>query len=149
MAETGFTVHKRTRLSLYAAIWFLSTITFAALGITYLHVPKFYRLAKDGMSIEGWVVAKEPLNHQTVRYSYVIGTQTNHGAGNAGNGNPPFDQLNIGDPVRVSFNPNSPSESYLGDPTSELSSLTRGVILIALFPTVVVFAYSIKRRKKR
>ena len=145
----GFLEQRRTKNMLYTAIWLLSSAGFAAFGITYLNVPKFYRLAKDGMSIEGWVVAKEPLNHQTVRYSYVIGTQTNHGAGNAGNGNPPFDQLNIGDPVRVSFNPNSPSESYLGDPTSELSSLTRGVILIALFPTVVVFAYSIQRRKKR
>src|SRR6266478_3342657 len=133
----GFLEQRRTKNMLYTAIWLLSSAGFAAFGITYLNVPKFYRLAKDGISVDGRVVAKEPLNHQTVHYSYLVATQTYYGAGNAGNGNPPFDQLRIGDPVRVSFNPNNPSESYLGDPTSELNSLTRGAILIALFPTVV------------
>ena len=134
---------------LYGAIWVFSTAVFAIFGLIFLNIPKFYRLAKDGISIEGRVAAKEPLNHQTVHYSYVVGTQTFQGAGNAGNGNPTFEQLSIGDPVRVSFNPNNPAESYLGDPRSELNSLIRGLILIALFPTIVMVVYSIKQRNRK
>jgi len=134
---------------LYAVIWVFSTGAFAVFGIIFLNMTKFYRLARHEMIVEGRVRAKEPLNHQTVHYSYPVGTQTYYGAGNAGDANPTFDELSIGDPVRVSVNPNNPAESYLGDPQSELNSLIRGLVLIALFPTIVMVVYSIKQRNRK
>ena len=84
-------------------IWLALTVIFALL--------KYRRLAKWGVAIEGQVIAKEPGNHQFIRYSDSVGQQTYSGLGNAGRGNPAFEQLNIGDSVKVFYDPDDPKDS--------------------------------------
>jgi hypothetical protein len=113
-------------------IWFLLTLLFACLGLAALDWRRLDRLSGYDNVAEGRVTAKEPGNHQLVRYSYQAGQRAYSGSGNAGGVNPPFDRLNIGDRVTVFYNPQDPSESFLGDPKEHVSSLKAGVIFLAV-----------------
>jgi hypothetical protein len=113
-------------------IWLLLTFFFACLGLAALDWRRWDKLSGYDNVTEGRVTAKEPRNHQLVRYSYEVGGRAYSGAGNAGRGNPSFDQLNIGDRVRVSYDPHDPSESFLGNPEAQLRSLKTGVIFLAV-----------------
>lgn len=136
------------KTAIYFAVWVVCTLGFALGGALFLNIPKLYRLSNKGIVTEGRVDAKEPLNHQTIHYSFTVGRQTYYGTGHGGNGNPGFKELQIGDPVRVSYNPSVHEESYMGDPASELESLTRGMIIIAFFPTIVIVIYVFRKRTK-
>jgi hypothetical protein len=113
-------------------IWLLLTFFFACLGLAALDWRRWDELSGyDGVT-DGRVTAKEPGNHRLVRYSYEVGGRAYSGSGNAGGVNPPFDRLNVGDRVAVFYDPQVPSESFLGDPKGHVSSLKAGVILFAV-----------------
>ena len=113
-------------------IWLTLTVIFALFGMVVLDWQKYRRLAKYGVAIEGRVIAKEPDNHQFIRYSYSVGQQSYSGLGNAGRGNPAFERLNIGDSVKVFYDPDDPKVSFLGDPKDQSESNTRGVLFFTL-----------------
>ena len=109
----------------FALIFFLGSV-FAFNGIEH------FRLAKRGTETKGSVISKEPNNHFFIRYSYKVGGQAYQGIGSAGRGNPRFEDLNVGDPVRVYYDPNNPTTSVLGDATQHLASISRGVVFATL-----------------
>jgi hypothetical protein len=130
-------------------VWFLLTIITAAFAVTGLDWIKYYKLTKQGVAVQGWVVGKEPDNHRFIRYSYVVDQSTFSGFGNAGRGNPQFDELRIGDKVLVVYDPKIPEKSFLGNASEQLKSITRGVLFLSIsFPSLLIIAYNFKRKKR-
>jgi len=113
-------------------IWLALTIAFATLGVRALDWQKWHNLTRYGVETKGRVTGKEPDNHNFIRYSYVVGQRTHFGLGSAGNGNPDFDQLNVGDVIRVFYYPDEPEESILGNPESQARSSTNGVLFLGI-----------------
>lgn len=121
-------------------IWLALTVFFAAVGLTALDWRKWHGLAERAVETEGRVTAKEPENHRRIRYSYQVGARTYTGLGGAGRGNPKFEQLNVGDRVRVFYDSDKPEESIPGDARGQASSITVGVVLLALVPPLFAMA---------
>ena len=113
-------------------IWLTLTIVFAAFGFKVLDWQKWNRLAKYGVETKGKILSKQPDNHRFVRYSYTVGQQTYFGLGSARSGNPEFDQLNVGDEIKVFYDPDDPAHSILGSAEAQASSITRGVLFLAI-----------------
>jgi hypothetical protein len=106
---------------------------------------RFYRLASRGRPVEAIVNQTEPQNHQTVHYTYRIGSDTYVGKGHAGYGNPPFRDLRAGQSVHAFYLPDRPEDSCLGDPHGLLENETIP-ILLAAFTLSGLFAVSMWQR---
>ncbi len=74
-------------------------------------------LVQRGARTVGIVTAKEPQNHQNVRYSFNIGSVQHVGAGPTGkDGVPDFAVIRVGDPIPVTYLSDEPTISLPGDP---------------------------------
>jgi hypothetical protein len=62
----------------------------------------------------------------------MVDQQVYSGLGSAGGINPGFEQLVIGDKIRVFYNPDDPKESFLGDPKDQLVSTSKGILFLAI-----------------
>jgi len=113
-------------------IWLVLLVVLGAFGIYVLDWTKYHRLAKSAVQTEGSVVSKEPANDRSIHYSFKVNDRLYSGVGNAGGINPEFDQLNVGDPVKVSYDPENPEESFLGNAKEQSDSITRGVLFLAV-----------------
>src|ERR1700694_3140043 len=122
---------KTKAVILTVRIWFALTIAFGAIGIVTLNWPEALALATRAVEVQGTVVSKEPENHKFIQYTYVVGEATYSGLGSAGRDNPTFEQLKIGDRVKLYYDPDSPKESILGDPKEHAKSITRGWLPIS------------------
>jgi hypothetical protein len=97
------------------------------------------RLAHDGISTIGVVTAKEPRNHQTVRYRYSLGGTSYTGATRVGRGGlAPFEKINVGDQITVTYWPEHPVISTGGDGRDLYAS--QSTLLFIILPLVFVFA---------
>lgn len=126
-------------------IWLVLAIVFLGVSIFALDGVQLYRMAKRGIETDGIVIAKEPKNHLFIRYSYSAGGQVYQGVGNAGRGNPKFEDLNLGDKVKVYFDPSNPSKSLVGNPQLQFESITRGILFLTVFgPAFCLLALYVK-----
>src|ERR1044071_4949933 len=121
-------------------IWLALTMFFAAVGVIALDWRKWHGLAERAVVTEGRVLDKEPENHRSIRYSYQVGARTYTGIGSARRGNATFEELNVGDRVRVSYDSEKPEESLLGDAQGQASSITVGVLLVAIVSPLFAMA---------
>jgi len=125
-------------------IWVLLTFVCGVIGVIALDWQKWNGLAKYGVATNANVTGKEPENHNFIRYSYVVNGSHYSGLGSAGGENPDFDQLQVGDPVKVIYNARQPKVSILGSAQSQASSVTRGVIFLSvlgpLFSMLAMYA---------
>ena len=136
--------HFRVRLFL---IWLGSAVAITLI-LGSINWPKYYRLAKQGVLTEGSVTQKEPENHQIIRYSYFVGKNIYNGVGHDGFGNPSFEEINVGERVKVHYLPKNPEISCLGNPSQLLENETIPIIGAALvFPSLAIVL--IKRIKKK
>ena len=113
-------------------IWAISTFFFVVIGVVALDWQKWNDLAKYGIATNGNVIGKEPENHRSIRYSYVVNGSHYSGLGSAGGENRDFDQLQVGDVVKVTYDSRQPEESILGSAQLQASSITRGVIFLGV-----------------
>jgi hypothetical protein len=89
--------------------------------------------------MEGQVTALEPTNHQAVRYKYVVDSNEYTGRGNAGHGNPLFENMRVGQTVLVFYDPANPQLSSLGRPEARLyGNLWVAVMVAIILPTLLV-----------
>ena len=121
------------RILLYLAIWFAFALVGFVIGMITTDWWEYYELTTRGVKTEGIVIAKEPENHNFIRYSYKAEEQTYSSIGSDGRGNPSFEALKIGDPLVVFYDSDSPSISCLGYPSSHLRDSTGGIIFVVLF----------------
>jgi hypothetical protein len=141
-----------TKILICFAVW----LVFAGLALTIgLKITDWltYRNLSNGVGVCGKVTAKEPENHQTVRYSYNVGQQTYSGVGHGGHGNPSFAELNVGDSITVFYDPAHPSVSCMGYPQSyqhvEMGGIIFLVLFLPLFPLAITIILMVVLSKSR
>ncbi|MGH9956815.1 MAG: hypothetical protein ACREBC_06750 [Pyrinomonadaceae bacterium] len=141
---------KTASLLSWIGVWALFALLFGFVGAT-LFRPPYDELVTSGVVVEGWIIGKEPDNHQNVHYSYIVGSHTYSGIGHGGQaGIPSFEMVQIGQKVRVVYHKGSPAVSSLGDPALHLRSanlLTGSMsVLLSTFVTAVLW---LKTRPKK
>ncbi len=126
----------------YAITWVVLA-TVIAIVIGRLNWPTFHRLVAVGVSGEGKVVELLPKIHNTVHYDYRVGGQVFEGQMQSWQPNPPLEQLKVGQPVVVYYDPQRPGESVLGNPKPMLQNETISVALAALgVPSFIVATWA-------
>lgn len=81
----------------------------------------YYLLAKSGVAVRGSVTHKDPANHLAVHYSYVVGSRTYDGIGNAPSSKS-LDSLSIGESLSLYYLAQDPGVSCWGDPKRLLAN---------------------------
>lgn len=123
-----------TKILICLAVWLLFAGLALAAGLKITGWLTYRRLS-NGIAVYGTVTAREPENHQIIRYSYSVGQQTYSGTGHGGRGNPSFGELSIGDRVVVFYDPANPSLSCMGYPQAHQRAELWGIIfLVILLP---------------
>lgn len=74
------------------------------------HLPGLYRMAHRPAFTDGWVNGKEPKNHHQVTYTFNVDGRSYDGSNSFGDA---FDQIKIGDKLRVTYDPEDPNVSML------------------------------------
>lgn len=102
----------------------------------------YYRLAKSGVAVQGNVTHKDAANHLAVHYSYIVGSRTYDGIGNAPS-LASMDTLSIGESLSLYYLAQDPKVSCWGDPNRLLASETLSVLLaVLIIPTALLgFVY--------
>jgi hypothetical protein len=87
------------------------------------------RLARLGVHVTGAVTAKEPMNHASVRYEYFAdGVRY---SGDPCGAQERFDSVRVGDPIAVTYLPESPATSVCGD-AQQAYDTNRGIAFIVV-----------------
>ncbi|MHB8473117.1 MAG: hypothetical protein ACYDC8_09795 [Gammaproteobacteria bacterium] len=104
-----------------------------------------YRLANHGVITIGHVIELRAHEHTTVIYLFTSDGKSYTGKGYSGYGNPPFNLLKIGDPVQITYLPNTPQLSCSGDAKEQLREQ---VLMMASLPIIVfVVSFFLFQRK--
>jgi hypothetical protein len=141
MTKLRFTKLK-TKIFICFAVWLVFAGLGFAIGLTLTDWLR-YRSLSSGVGTYGRVIAKEPENHQIVRYSFKLGQQSFEGVGHGGRGNPPFQQLNVGDQVVVFYDAANPNVSVMGNPSSHQKVELGGIVFLVLFLPLLPLAVTI------
>jgi len=108
----------------------------------------YERLAHAGTRTSGKVIAKEPDNHQGVRYEYSVDSKMYFGSSCASFGGlPPFSQIEIGDEIPVTYWSVKPDVSVPGDPADLFGSWS--VLLFGVLPLFSLIAGSVSAFRAR
>ena len=129
--------------------WLILTLGCAVFATIKLDIPRYYFLTSRGVQTIGQVTSKDPEEHGTVHYSYVVEGKSYTWGGFSGDIDRDFDEIKAGDPVPCVYDPVKPSSSSLGDPRPQFDSLVRGAIFFTLFPTLFWIFYNIQTAIKR
>jgi hypothetical protein len=123
----------------YAIVWaVLAAITAIALSnIDWWH---YRRLADHGVRGEAIVIGMFPEIHRTLRYEYHVAGRSFRGQTQPNTPNPPLEQLAIGQPVVVFYDPEKPEDSVRGDPKPILQNETISVLLGATIIPIFLIA---------
>lgn len=135
----------------YAITW-LVLATVIAVGIGSLNWPAYHRLVEVGVSGQASVLELLPKIHNTVRYEYHVGGHMFEGQMQSWQPNPPLEQLRVGQPLVIYYDPQHPAQSVLGNPKPMLQNETISVALAAIvFPSFIVgtWAWRSSRRQAR
>ena len=110
---------------------------FALIATQFLNWFEYRHLAQVGIKAVGRVTAKEPENHNFVRYTFQVNGKSYDGIGSAGGENPEFEELRIGTNVNIYYDPENPDFSFLGNPHKQAASATAGVIFTSLIGSLL------------
>jgi hypothetical protein len=133
----------------YAIAWLvLAAVT--AVGIGSLNWPKYHHMAAVGVSGQASVIQLLPKIHQTVRYEYRVGELEFQGRMQSWQPNPPLEQLTVGQPLVIYYDPQHPAESVLGDPKPMLQNETISVALAAIMvPSFLVATWAWRSSRRQ
>jgi len=132
----------------YVLTWLLLAAVFA-IGIGSLNWPAYHRMALQGVLGQATVIELHPEFHNTVRYEYCVAGRTFRGQMQSWGPNPELQQLSVGQPLVIYYNPEHPEASVLGDPKPILKNETQSVALAALlFPTFIVLVWAWRSSRK-
>lgn len=129
--------------------WLILTLGCAVFAAIILDIPRYYNLTRRGVQTIGQVVSKDPEQHRTVHYKYVVEGKSYTWGGFSGDIGRDFDEIKVGDPAPCVYDSVKPSSSTLGDPRPQLDSLVRGAIFFTLFPTIFWVFYKVQTAMKR
>lgn len=101
-------------------------------------------LVEEGVGVYGIVTAKEPNDHQGVRYYYQANGKNYQGNGSAGRGNADFNQIQIGQKVIVYYDFDNPEKAILGYPQlysgTNHSAILFTTLFLPFFPLIITIA---------
>ncbi|HKV81961.1 MAG TPA: DUF3592 domain-containing protein [Candidatus Sulfotelmatobacter sp.] len=127
--------------------WAVLCIVIATVILGASNLPQYYKFAHEGIRTMATVIAKQPTKHRFVDYSYMVGSNKYCGAGGAGFGNPKFEEISVGDQVKIAYLPADPASSFLGDPQLWLAYYApRAVFVATVIPLAVLAAARYLRR---
>jgi hypothetical protein len=133
----------------YVIIW-LVLATVIAIGIGSLNWPVYRRLAEAGVSSQASVVELLPKIHNTVRYEYRVGGRIFEGRMQSWQPNPPLEQLRVGQPLVIYYDPQHPAQSVLGNPKPMVQNETISVALAAVgVPSFIVATWAWRSSRRR
>jgi hypothetical protein len=133
----------------YVITW-LVLATVIAIGIGSLNWPAYHRLVAVGVSGQASVLELLPKIHNTVRYEYRVGGKVFDGRMQSWQPNPPLEQLKVGQPLVIYYDPQHPAESVLGNPKSMLQNETVSVALAAIgVPSLIVAAWAWRSSRRQ
>lgn len=125
-------------------IWLaLTLLCFAVAKWTFGTDDRFARMTAE---TTGVVTEKLPHEHRTIRFRYSINGADYSGAGATDFGNPPFDDITVGQRITVFYNPENPESATSGDRRSEPDANTGPVILMTLFAPIFLLVQLIRKR---
>jgi hypothetical protein len=113
-------------------------------GIHYLN-RRYSALAENGKTTRGTVLEMPPYEHNNIRVSYTVGSQTFFTWDRPGPPNPLARNLKIGDSVWVYYLPLSPETNSLADPRDVTLGNTI-FMSVASFLAVPLLIYAIRRQ---
>lgn len=129
-------------------------------GVTYIvlylasNQNRYESLVAEGIQTVGVVVAKQPDNHQSIIFKFRADELDYIGTGGA-NGGVSFDDVRVGSPVPVVYDPSYPLNSFLGDPKIVIysdnrffvpASIILGLIVAVLSAGLVFILSKIRKR---
>ncbi len=136
---------KNKYIYIYVAIWLTLVSVSFFVGIFLTDGLEHYRLKTKGIEVQGRVMAKEPQNHQSIRYSYTVERQNYNQIGMAGRGNASFEGIKVGDPFIVYYDPDNPSSSVSGYPNYYIQNSIAGTaFMMIVFPLFAVIGLYVK-----
>ncbi|HUA37127.1 MAG TPA: DUF3592 domain-containing protein [Candidatus Sulfopaludibacter sp.] len=131
----------------YAITW-LALAGVIAIGIGSLNWPAYHRMMAAGVTGQARVIELLPKIHNTVRYEYHVGGLVFEGQMQSWLPNPPLEQLRVGQPLVIYYDPQHPAESVLGDPRPMLQNEMFSVALAAVVvPTFIVVTWAWRSRR--
>jgi len=146
-------LRRSNSLPLLVIAYFVSAFVLAAMAGAFNDWKKSYLLTKEGHTTSGWITAKEPANHQALRYQYNVENQTYRGVQVRGQVKPGvrFEDIRIGEQVQVVFVPAQPNISCACDPAAVLrSDIVFIVVIVLLGPLgIIALSFLTKRRNSR
>ena len=132
----------------YLIAW-LALAVVVGIGIGNLNWPNYRRMVVRGVSGQATVVELLPKIHNTVRYEYRVARQSFQGQMQSWQPNPPLEQLRVGEPLVIYYDPGHPEDSVLGDPRSMLRNETISIALAAVgLPTLLIVGWAWRSSRK-
>ena len=108
-------------------------------------LPKYYRLNKYGVEVQGTVILKEPEQHQRIEVQYEVNNNKLKAGGGAGDFDKDFSSVKLQEKVPVYYNPEYPEESCLGNPSKHLDSSLIEICVISFIPFLLFISYILKK----
>lgn len=133
------------RVLLWGLALYLGAVVVLGFALGSLNLPRFGRLASDGVQAQATVTTTDCRNHGVVRYKFEVNGQEVTGAGQPGWGNPPCEQLHAGDRLAVWYLPADPAVNLPGEPGPRLTNelVFVGVTAVGM-PALVALAAVLK-----
>jgi hypothetical protein len=121
-------------------LWVGLTIVIFVFETIAFSSTEYEKFLTRGAKVEGIVEKKEPQNHESITYSYVVDGKQYTGTGAAGFGTPPFDVLRVGTKIIVYYDANEPQKSIPGEPELYIQRNSGHPYFLTLFgPLLVIF----------
>jgi hypothetical protein len=138
---------------IFSFLWLVLALIGAGIGRLILNPSGLNEYTSP---IYGKVTAKEPENHAAVHFNYEVDGKKYDGSGQAGRGNPAFDQLQIGQSIVVFYNPKNPEKAILGYPQLYAQSDYFGVLFVAttfssviIVPLILIYVLYQKTKRRK
>jgi hypothetical protein len=101
----------------------------------------FRRLAQAGKQTFAEVTAKEPWNHSCIRYKFEVDSVSYSGSGNGSLVGLRFEAIHVGNKILVTYSPENPRLSVIGDPNALYHSWTTGLFVVLPLFILIGAAY--------
>lgn len=125
------------------------------IGFVSLDQEKIQYFKNHGIFTYGKVLSKQPDDRHTIVYTYPVDGFEFTAVGHAGQGNPEFEEIQSGQKIIVFYDPEEPSDSFLGDPrllaaTNE-NIIFKLTLLIPVIPVIltILVLFLLQRMKTR
>ena len=136
---------RRRPLLLYALVWFLLALVFAAI-LSPINVPTFVRLVRHGAKTTAQVTRPECANHNNASYSFVVGSDHYNGRDVMWMD---CNSLRPGDSIAVYYDIGDPSINRATPPMDALINELVTIGLVCLTFPLAIIGWIILGKKRR